>query len=78
MSKSDSQTPKTRSADQKLPRVQIVNREHPHFEEYGRFTGEVIRPIWGGKMALVQLENCQHGGDACYVNPGDVKEVAER
>ena len=25
-----------------LPRVQIVNREHPHFEEYGRFTGKVI------------------------------------
>lgn len=61
-----------------LPRVQIVNREHPHFEEYGRFTGEVIAPIWGGKMAKVQLEHCRHGGDACFVSPSDIKQVRER
>lgn len=51
---------------------------NPHFEEYGRFTGEVIQPVWGGKMAKVTLENCRHGGDACFVSPGQIKQVAER
>jgi hypothetical protein len=59
------------------PRVRIVNREHPHHGEYGHFTGEVIKPVWGGKMALVKLENCQHGTDGCYVSPGDVRQVDE-
>lgn len=63
-----------------LPRVQIVNREHPHFEEYGRFTGKVIKIKFGAQneMAEVQLENCRHGGDACFVSKGDVRQVAER
>ena len=69
----------TREAE-KLPRVQIVNREHPHFEEYGRFTGKIITLKFsgGGDMAEVQLENCPHGGDACFVSRGDVRKVAER
>lgn len=62
-----------------LPRVQIVNREHPHFEEYGRFTGKIITMKFSGKdMAEVKLENCRHGGDACFVSKGDVRQVAER
>lgn len=62
-----------------LQRVQIVNRQHPHFEEFGRFTGKIIEMRFGGKpMAEVSLENCRHGGDACFVNPGDVRSVAER
>jgi hypothetical protein len=66
--------------DSSLPRVQIVNREHPHFEEYGRFTGKVIAMKFGvGKqMAEVKLEHCRHGGDACFVSVGDVRQVAER
>jgi regulator of RNase E activity RraA len=62
------------------PRVQIVNREHPHFEEYGRFTGKIITMKFGDRnqMAEVQLEHCRHGGDACFVNKGDVRQVAER
>lgn len=65
---------------EKLPRVQIVNRKHPHFEEYGRFTGKVIVMKFGdGKqMAEVKLENCCHGTGGCFVSVGDVKEVAER
>ena len=59
------------------PRVKIVGRKHPHCGEYGRFTGEVIRLVTGPKMALVKLENCRHGGDACYVSPGDIREVNE-
>lgn len=61
------------------PRVQIVSRQHPHFEEYGRFTGLVITPKWGGAdMAEVKLENCRHGSDGCFVTAGEVKRVAER
>lgn len=63
-----------------LPRVQIVNREHPHFEEYGRFTGKVIRMAFGKRepMAEVELENCRHGMDGCFVSQGDIRQVAER
>lgn len=66
----------------KLPRVQITNRKHPHFEEYGRFTGKVIRPVWAspdgsGDMAEVELEHCRHGTDRCFVSKGDVRRVAE-
>ena len=63
-----------------LPRVQIVNRKHPHFEEYGRFTGKIITMPFGNgeQMAEVELENCRHGGDACFVGKGDVRQVGER
>lgn len=59
------------------PRVKIVGREHPHRGEYGRFTGETIRLVTGAKMALVNLERCDHGMKACYVSPGDIREVNE-
>lgn len=64
----------------RLPRVQVVNRQHPHFEEYGRFTGKVITMKFGRKeqMAEVALENCAHGAEACFVGKGDVKQVTER
>jgi hypothetical protein len=67
-------------ADQLLPRVQIVNRKHPHFEEYGRFTGKVITMRFGSKepMAEVKLEHCRHGTDGCFVSQGDVRQVQER
>lgn len=63
-----------------LQRVQIVDRQHPHFEEYGRFTGKIIQMKFtgGGRMAEVKLEHCRHGGDACFVAPGQVRQVAER
>ena len=70
--------------EQLLQRVQIINRRHPHFEEYGRFTGKIIRPAWArypddsGDMAEVKLENCCHGSDGCFVSKGDVRQVAER
>jgi len=64
----------------KLQRVQIVNREHPHFEEYGRFTGKIITMRFGDRkpMAEVNLESCRHGTDGCFVSKGDVRIVAER
>lgn len=63
-----------------LPRVQIVNREHPHFEEYGRFTGKIIAMKFGAQdeMAEVKLENCRHGTDGCFVSKGDVRQVGNR
>lgn len=66
--------------NRQLQRVQIVNRQHPHFEEYGRFTGKIITMKFGdGKqMAEVKLEHCRHGGDACFVSKGDVIQVPER
>jgi hypothetical protein len=69
----------SRSETATLQRVQIVNRKHPHFEEYGRFTGKVITPVWGGgDMAEVKLEHCRHGVDGCFVSKGDVRQVADR
>lgn len=65
--------------NQPLPRIQIVNREHPHFEEYGRFTGKVVTMRFSGvALAEVKLEHCCHGGDACFVAKDDVRQVAER
>lgn len=63
-----------------FPRVQIVNRKHPHFEEYGRLTGKIVTMKFGdGKqMAEVKLEHCRHGTDGCFVSVGDVRQVAER
>ena len=63
-----------------LPRVQIINRDHPHYEEYGRFTGKVIKMRFGlqNEMAELRLENCRHGTDGCFVNKGDVIQVDER
>lgn len=60
-----------------LPRVQIVNRKHPHFEEYGRFTGKMVT-LFGKPMAEVTLEHCRHGTGGCFVSIGDVRQVAER
>ena len=61
-------------------RVQIVQRNHPHFEEYGRFTGKIIAMKVGNgeTMAEVALEHCRHGMDACFVSKGDVRQVKER
>jgi len=63
-----------------LQRVQIVDRLHPHFEEYGRFTGKIITMKFGTReqMAEVKLENCRHGSDGCFVKKGEVRQVAER
>lgn len=63
-----------------LQRVQIVRKSHPHFEEYGRFTGKIVMMRFGSKepMAEVKLEHCRHGTDACFVGKGDVRQVEEQ
>lgn len=68
------------NATSKLQRVQIIERRHPHFEEYGRFTGKIITMKFGTcePMAEVALENCRHGVDGCFVRKGEVKQVPER
>lgn len=67
-------------ADIPLQRVQIVDRQHPHYEEYGRFTGKIVTMKFGTRepMAEVTLENCRHGSDGCFVRKGEVKAVAEK
>lgn len=60
--------------------VVITDRAHPHFDERGELTGEMIR-LKGGDgrpMALVRLLNCVHGIDACYVSKGQVREDRRR
>lgn len=51
--------------------VRIVNREHPHYRETGKLTGEIIT-LFGKPMAKVALSDCRHGTDACFVSPGDI------
>lgn len=58
-------------------RVQIVDREHPHFPEHGELTGEMIRLVTGTEMAKMKLDHCQHGTDACYVTQGQVAQELE-
>ena len=67
-------------SEKQLQRVQIVDRRHPHFEEYGRFTGKIVTMKFGTReqMAEVNLENCRHGSDGCFVLKGQVKAVSER
>jgi hypothetical protein len=55
-------------------RVQIIDREHPHFSEHGELTGEMIRLITGTEMAKMKLDNCPHGNEACYVTQGQVAQ----
>lgn len=59
------------------PYVQITDPEHPHYPESGWFTGEIMTPIFSPntKMAKVRLDHCKHGTDACFVSPGQIKEI---
>jgi hypothetical protein len=61
----------------KQPLVMIIDPTHPHYPETGRFTGKVIAPVWGGRMAEVKLDHCKHGTDGCFVSPGQIREIAE-
>ena len=56
-------------------RVYISNPKHPHYGERGVWTGEVIRLRFGGRlMGRVDLDNCKHGTDGCFVEAGDIRE----
>lgn len=57
--------------------LMICDPAHPHYPEHGHFTGKVIVPKWGGQMAEVALENCQHGTSGCFVSKGQVRFIAE-
>jgi len=59
------------------PYYRIVDREHPHYPEAGQATGETITFRGGGKMAKIRLLSCRHGTDACFVSPGQVREIPE-
>lgn len=55
--------------------VTICDRKHPHYDEHGTLTGDLItfKPT-GETMALVKLDNCAHGVAACYVTKKQVRE----
>ena len=53
--------------------VWICDRKHPHFGENGFLTGEIITVI-DEPMALVELTDCKHGTDGCYVKKGQVQQ----
>lgn len=57
--------------------VIISDKDHPHFNETGHLTGEMIK-LLGKPMAKVELDNCQHGTDACYVSHGQVRALPEK
>lgn len=58
------------------PYWRIVDREHPHYPEAKQATGEIIiMAIGGGKMAKMRLLACRHGTDACFISPGQVREI---
>lgn len=54
--------------------VEIIDSTHPHYGERGELTGEMIK-LFGKPMALMKLDNCEHGTDDCYVSHGQVREL---
>jgi hypothetical protein len=52
-------------------RVFICDKDHPHAGEVGTMTGKVIS-VLGTPMAEVQLDNCRHGTNGCFVKKGQV------
>jgi hypothetical protein len=55
----------------------ISDPNHPHYPEQGYLTGEVIS-LLGQSMAKFRLDNCRHGGDACFVSKGQLSAVISR
>jgi len=61
-------------------RVQIASENHPHYEEYGVIPEpfqDVEVLIGGERMIKVELENCPHGVDVCYIFKGQIREIRE-
>ena len=53
---------------------------HPHRDELCHPFGEDgatidLHDIWGDKMYHVELVNCEHGVDSCFVKPSNIKET---
>lgn len=57
--------------------VRIIDPTHPHYPETGRWTGEIIKPVWGGTMGKVKLDHCKHGTDACFVSAHQIRQIPE-
>lgn len=64
-------------------RIQIT-KGHPHAGEYGVLAGDELAERLDrnrrvdGTGRLVQLENCPHGTDCCYVFPGEFRTACDR
>lgn len=62
----------------------VIVGDHPHTGERGHITvvdGKVTveRPLGGilGKMVRVELENCVHGVDGCFISPGQMRVLRQ-
>jgi hypothetical protein len=58
-------------------RIYVCDPEHPHFGESGTLTGKVIS-LLGTLMAEVQLDDCKHGTDGCFVHKGQIATERRR
>jgi len=54
-------------------RVRVCDPEHPHYLEGGKLTGEVIMLLGKTPLAKLVLDDCKHGGDACFVGKGQIE-----
>jgi hypothetical protein len=55
-------------------RVEIIDPEHPHYEEKGILEGK--RTV-AGSMLHVKLENCPHAKEGCFVEKDQIKIIKE-
>lgn len=53
-------------------RVFVCDPTHPHYGESGKLTGEIIS-VLGTPMAKMDLDDCRHGTDGCFVSKGQVE-----
>ncbi len=56
--------------------IRITDLNHPHFGESGILTGEVVW-VMGIRMAKVELMDCNHGTDGCYVTAKQVEKIVK-
>lgn len=57
------------------PRVKITAPQHPHHGEIGRLDFDDTIAHTG--QIKLELENCRHGTEGCYVSKDEVKMVRE-
>ena len=55
--------------------VQITNRSHPHYREYGYL--DLSDTVMGATMFRIDLQNCEHGNNGCYASKSDYEVVDE-
>lgn len=57
-------------------RVKITDSEHPHYDEQGELKSK--QTVMGGRMMYVELENCPHLINGCYVEKNQITVIKEK